>query len=82
MPTYDYKCEKCKKKFELFQKISDPSIEKCPDCGGKVKRLVSAATFTLKGGGWYKDGYSSAKSATGSTKKETKTEGSKNKKST
>ncbi len=71
MPTYEYQCGKCKKNFEYFQKISDPPITKCPDCGGPVKRLVSAASFALKGNGWYKDGYSSAK--TGSTKKETKT---------
>lgn len=61
MPTYEYRCEKCKKEFELFQKISEPPLSKCPDCGGKVTRLVSAASFSLKGGGWYKDGYATSK---------------------
>jgi len=61
MPTYDYRCDKCKKAFEYFQKISEPPLKKCPDCGGDVKRLVSAATFALKGGGWYKDGYATKK---------------------
>lgn len=70
MPTYEYLCKKCKKTFEYFQKISDPPIAKCPDCGGELKKLVSAASFALKGGGWYKDGYSSTGSST--PKKETK----------
>lgn len=73
MPTYEYQCKKCKKHFELFQKISDPPAEKCPECQGKVERLISPAAFTLKGGGWYKDGYSSSGSGT-SVKKSTKKE--------
>ena len=62
MPTYEYHCKKCAKTFEVFQKISEKPLSKCPTCGGKVKRLISAAAFALKGGGWYKDGYSSSTS--------------------
>ncbi len=61
MPTYEYYCKKCDKVFEAFQKISEKPLGKCPSCNGKVKRLLSASGFMLKGGGWYKDGYSSAK---------------------
>jgi putative FmdB family regulatory protein len=68
MPTYEYRCKNCKKHFEQFQKISDPPLDKCPDCGGKVTRLISAAAFTLKGGGWYKDGYSSSTTSGGEKK--------------
>lgn len=70
MPTYDYECEKCHQTFEVEQKISDPPLETCsasrPDdrfdvsiqCGGHLRRLISAKTsFALKGGGWFKDGY-------------------------
>lgn len=68
MPTYDYQCFACNHVFEEFQKISDNAIEICPQCGKKeVKRLVSATSFHLKGGGWYNSGYSSAKAATEST---------------
>jgi putative FmdB family regulatory protein len=77
MPTYEYRCEKCKKHFEIFQKISEAPLTKCPECQGQIKRLVSAASFTLKGGGWYKDGYASqgpASSAKKSAKKETKSD--------
>jgi putative FmdB family regulatory protein len=61
MPIYEYRCRECAHEFELFQKISDAPAKKCPECSGKVDRLVSATTFTLKGGGWYKDGYTSKK---------------------
>jgi len=29
----------------------------CPECGSKARRIMSQTSFTLKGGGWYKDGY-------------------------
>jgi putative FmdB family regulatory protein len=77
MPIYEYRCTNCSKEFELFQKITDEPATECPDCGGKIERLVSATTFSLKGGGWYKDGYSSSKSET--PKKEIKKDTTKKK---
>lgn len=61
MPIYEYQCESCSKEFERFQKVSDAPLETCPDCHGKVKRIVSRTSFSLKGSGWYKDGYTSTK---------------------
>jgi putative FmdB family regulatory protein len=57
MPVYEYRCNSCNIRFELRQKFSDQPAEKCPECGGPVRKLVSAASFSLKGGGWYGDGY-------------------------
>ena len=57
MPVYEYRCDACNIQFELRQKFSDPPADKCPKCGGAVRKLVSAASFSLKGGGWYGDGY-------------------------
>ncbi len=57
MPVYEYRCNACNTKFELRQKFSDPPTDRCPKCGGTVRKLVSAASFSLKGGGWYGDGY-------------------------
>ena len=57
MPVYEYRCDVCNNQFELRQKFSDPPAEQCPKCGGTVRKLVSAASFSLKGGGWYGDGY-------------------------
>jgi putative FmdB family regulatory protein len=61
VPIYEYKCAKCGRKFEYMQKMSDPPMKKCEKCGGKLDKLVSAAGFVLKGGGWYKDLYASSK---------------------
>ncbi|WP_417911036.1 FmdB family zinc ribbon protein [Candidatus Electronema sp. PJ] len=59
MPVYEYKCSTCDRVFEMQQKISDPPLTVCSECGGAMKKLVSASAFHLKGGGWYADGYSS-----------------------
>jgi putative FmdB family regulatory protein len=78
MPTYEYGCEACGKKWEAEQRITEAAIKKCPKCGKlKAKRLISGGTFMLKGGGWYADGYGSKKSsASPSTSSESKGEGS------
>ena len=57
MPIYEYACESCGHRFEKLMKIgAEPPP--CDDCGtGDVKKLVSASSFVLKGGGWYKDHY-------------------------
>ena len=62
MPIYEYECQKCKKVHEIWQKITEDPVKKCPTCKGKVERIISAVGFELKGGGWYKDGYGSKKS--------------------
>ena len=61
MPLYEYECLNCKRHTEKIQKFSDPEITTCPHCGGELKRVISAPAFALKGGGWYADGYGSAK---------------------
>lgn len=60
MPTYDYKCLACDVRFEKFQGITAPAIEDCPECGGKVKRLIGAgAGLIFKGSGFYTTDYRS-----------------------
>jgi putative FmdB family regulatory protein len=63
MPLYEYECTACHRHTEKIQKFSDPEITTCPHCGGPLKRVISAPAFSLKGGGWYADGYGSAKPA-------------------
>lgn len=65
MPIYEYQCAECSAHLELIQKISEPPKTTCPDCGGKLHKLISLNSFQLKGGGWYADGYGS-KQASGS----------------
>lgn len=60
MPTYDYKCLECEDQFEKFQGITAPPLEECPECGGKVKRLIGAgAGLIFKGSGFYITDYRS-----------------------
>ena len=69
MPIYEYLCASCGFHFEEVQKFNDPPLEECPNCGEKsASRQVSMSSFHLKGGGWYKDGYSGK--STESEKKE------------
>lgn len=54
MPTYEYQCEHCRNRFELFQKITDEPVSTCPVCHGKVRRLISGgAGLIFKGSGFY-----------------------------
>ena len=59
MPTYEYECSKCKRVFEIRQRISEPALTTCDRCGGAVHRLLAPAPFILKGGGWYVTDYPS-----------------------
>jgi putative FmdB family regulatory protein len=61
MPTYDYVCDACDHKFELFQSITAEPEKKCPECGKKkLRRLIGAgAAIVFKGSGFYQTDYRS-----------------------
>ena len=59
MPTYEYECSKCRRVFEVRQRISEPALTTHEGCGGEVHRLISPAPFILKGEGWYVTDYPS-----------------------
>lgn len=63
MPIYEYRCDKCEETTEVLQKVGEDAPGECPHCGAKkaLKKAVSNSAFHLKGGGWYKDLYSSTK---------------------
>lgn len=62
MPIYEYRCRACDHAFEEWQRMSDAPIAVCPRCKKReVEKLLSTTAFQLKGGGWYKDGYTSSK---------------------
>jgi putative FmdB family regulatory protein len=65
MPLYEYECKTCHRRLEKIQKFSDAELTVCPHCGGELERTITAAAFSFAGGGWYKDGYASAKPASG-----------------
>lgn len=54
MPIYAYKCTACGHAQDVLQKISDPVLTDCPECGQSTyAKQVTAAGFQLKGSGWY-----------------------------
>jgi putative FmdB family regulatory protein len=53
MPLYEYECDACHHRFEVIQKFSDPLVEKCPECGATVHKLMSSPAIQFKGSGWY-----------------------------
>src|SRR5687767_15303575 len=54
MPIYDYRCDHCGHVFSAVQSFKDDSLEKCPSCGKKPRRLLSMPAIVFKGSGWYK----------------------------
>ncbi|MGB5277660.1 MAG: zinc ribbon domain-containing protein [Gammaproteobacteria bacterium] len=60
MPIYEYQCTECGFQLEVLQKINDDPLRDCPQCGKPaMKKMVSAAAFRLKGGGWYETDFKS-----------------------
>lgn len=59
VPTYEYECPQCQRIWEVRQRISEPALTTCDQCGGAIRRLLSPAPFILKGGGWYVTDYPS-----------------------
>ena len=72
MPIYEYNCPKCGS-FDAIQGVNENPLKAKPECTDKkcpckAERVMSAAAFHLKGGGWYKDGYAGAAPAADTTK--------------
>jgi putative FmdB family regulatory protein len=62
MPNYDYVCQSCGHRFEVYQSMNDAKLRDCPveGCGGTVKRLLgTGAGLIFKGSGFYQTDYRS-----------------------
>ncbi len=60
MPTYEYQCQQCKRRHEIFQSITAKPLTKCPKCKGTMKRLLGIGSgFIFKGKGFYITDYRS-----------------------
>jgi putative FmdB family regulatory protein len=53
MPTYVYQCDKCGVQFERRQRVTDDPITTCPECEGRVRRVLQPVGIVFKGSGWY-----------------------------
>ena len=93
MPIYEYRCLECGDETEVIQRIGAAPKRRCARCSGRLEKLISRASFHLKGGGWFSEGYtrgsgSDSKSKNSPSKtpaessKSTKSEGKSKKKDT
>ncbi len=53
MPVYEYQCQNCGKHFEIKQSFADETLTVCPNCAGKIHRVIQAAGIVFKGSGFY-----------------------------
>jgi putative FmdB family regulatory protein len=74
MPIYEYECRKCKAHTEAFQKVSDKPLTKCPKCGGRLEKRISAPAIQFKGSGWYVTDYAGKATKGESSESEAKTD--------
>lgn len=70
MPTYEYECLNCGTYFEAFQKMSDSRLDKCVECQGAVRRVVSGGSgLIFKGSGFYITDYADKNKSKSTQKK-------------
>ncbi len=77
MPLYEYQCQSCGNVTEVIQRLSEDPLSICDECGGELKKLISAPAFQFKGSGWYVTDYADKGGGNGkgdSGKSESKTE--------
>lgn len=54
MPTYEYMCKSCERRFDVFQSFADAPLTTCDVCGGEVKKVFGTVGIMFKGSGFYK----------------------------
>lgn len=61
MPNYDYECDACGHEWEMFQRMVEDAIKKCPECKKKKARRLfgTGAAIMFKGSGFYETDYRS-----------------------
>lgn len=75
MPIYEYACTSCGERTEARQSFTDPPLEDCERCGGKLRKLYSPVGIVFKGSGFYST--DTKKAASKNTSSEGKSETSK-----
>jgi putative FmdB family regulatory protein len=71
MPIYEYRCASCGYQNDFLQKLSEPPLTDCPECGkNTLAKQVTAAGFQLKGTGWYATDFKNNGAGKGNSKKD------------
>ncbi|HUR27188.1 MAG TPA: zinc ribbon domain-containing protein [Planctomycetota bacterium] len=79
MPTYDYVCQACGHRLEIFQPMSEAPKKKCPKCSkSKLQRQIGmGAAVLFKGSGFYQTDYRSSSYTEGAKKEAPKPDSAK-----
>src|SRR6266581_463843 len=67
MPTYGYRCSNCGHEFEIQQKMADKPLTACPECQGKLTKILYPVGISFKGSGFYTTDYKSAGKGAGAS---------------
>ena len=54
MPIYDYRCSNCGHRAEILHGVHDETAHVCPECGGQMRKAITAPAVVFKGSGWAK----------------------------
>lgn len=76
MPTYEYACSSCQRRFEIVQRFADEPLETCEECGGALRRVFHPVGIVLKGSGFYATDNRGGKALNPSSKDGSKESGS------
>ena len=75
MPTYEYACTACGERTEAKQSFTDPPLETCEFCGGKLRKLFSPVGIVFKGSGFYATDAKKKSSSSSSSKERSSSSG-------
>lgn len=76
VPIYDYRCDACGHAFSAVQSYQDETLDACPQCSARPRKLMSSPAIVFKGSGWYKtDSRRGSSDAKADAKAEGKSEG-------
>jgi|SRR6266851_10292551 len=67
MPTYGYRCSNCGHEFEIQQRMSDPPLKVCPNCQGKLTKILYPIGISFKGSGFYTTDYKGSSESAGAS---------------
>lgn len=65
MPTYGYRCAVCNHEFEVMQRMSDAPLTTCPECQGRLQKLLYPVGVQFKGSGFYTTDYKGGSNGAG-----------------
>lgn len=60
MPIYGYECTECGHQLEVLQSVSEPPLQVCPECSGRLRKLLYPVGVIFKGSGFYTTDYKSS----------------------